>query len=368
MAGKKIRIGIIGTGNWTETAHIPAFRENADVAEVVALCDENLERAQRVARKFGITAVYNDLEEMIGKEQLDVLDIVTSRGEHYKPACAAIAHGLHILTEKPIGHTVEEATDLARRIKNTGLVHHVGFTFRYSPVVRKAKELIDSGALGAIYHVQGFEQNGQLVDEATPLPRRGFSPKTDSGALHGYGSHLIDLCRWLCGEVTSVIGEEETYIKHRPVLENPEETMEVTVDDSTIWLCKYENGAQGVMQASKVAIGEYPGVEIRIYGSKASLWIRLVVQGDGYDRMWMATREDMEFHPVEVPNDFPDNNWPKNYFSLLVKDFLRRVAEQDTATGVGDYFDGLRAQEIMKAIEVSMQRKTWVDVSEFTAK
>ena len=82
----------------------------------------------------------------------------------------------------------------------------------------------------------------------------------------------------------------------------------------------------------------------------------------------MATREDMEFHPVEVPNDFPDNNWPKNYFSLLVKDFLRRVAEQDTATGVGDYFDGLRAQEIMKAIEVSMQRKTWVDVSEFTAK
>ena len=140
------------------------------------------------------------------------------------------------------------------------------------------------------------------------------------------------------------------------------------MDDSTIWLCKYENGAQGVMQASKVAIGEYPGVEIRIYGSKASLWIRLVVQGDGYDRMWMATREDMEFHPVEVPNDFPDNNWPKNYFSLLVKDFLRRVAEQDTATGVGDYFDGLRAQEIMKAIEVSMQRKTWVDVSEFTAK
>ncbi len=365
--GEKIRVGIIGTGNWTETAHIPAFRENEERAEVVALCDEDLSRAKRVGEKFGISAVYNDLETMLTNEKLDVLDIVTSRGEHYKPACSAIAHGLHILTEKPVGHTLEEAADLAKRIKGKGIIHHVGFTFRYSPVVRKAKELIDSGVLGTIYHVQGFEQNGQLVDEATPLPRRGFSPKTDSGALHGYGSHLIDLCRWLCGEVTAVIGQAETYIKHRPVLENPEETMEVTVDDSTIWLCRYENGAQGVMQASKVAIGEYPGVEIRVYGSKASLWLRLAVEGDGYDRLWMATRENMEFRPVDVPNDFPDNDWPRNYFSLLVRDFLRRVEEHDEAPGSGDYFDGLHAQEIIKAIEVSAERKTWVDVAEFTA-
>ena len=75
----------------------------------------------------------------------------------------------------------------------------------------------------------------------------------------------------------------------------------------------------------------------------------------------------MEFRPVDVPNDFPDNDWPRNYFSLLVRDFLRRVEEHDEAPGSGDYFDGLHAQEIIKAIEVSAERKTWVDVAEFTA-
>jgi len=366
MENKKIRVGIIGTGKWTVDAHLPAFLSAKEDAEVVALCNLHIEKAKRVGEQFSITSIYDNLEEMIEKENLDVLDIVTSRGEHFIPSCAAIDHGLHILCEKPIGHTLEEARILADKIKDTNIIHHVGFTFRYSPVARYAKKLIDEGAIGEIYHVQGFEQNGQLIDEDTPLPRRGFSKKTDSGALHGYGSHLIDLCRWLCGEVEYVIGNEETYIKNRKVKESPDEILSVSVDDSTMWMCKYNNGAQGVMQASKVAIGNAPGVEVRIYGSKASIWIRLVETPDGFDKMWMATRADMDFKPVFVSNDFMDDNWPKNYYSILVKDFIKRVKENDCSKGVGDYYDGLKCQEIIAAIEKSFDTKSWVNVRDFS--
>ena len=357
---KTIRVGIIGTGNWAASAHLPAFAKMGDRAKVVALCNHHKEKARRLGDQVGISAVYDNLEEMIAKEDLDVLDIITSRGEHFVPACAAIDHGLDILCEKPIGHTLEEARELVRRLEGKDLVHHVGFTFRYSPVVAYAKQRIQDGSIGQIYHVQGFEQNGQLVDEETMLPRRGFSKRTDSGALHGYGSHLIDLARLLCGEMEQVIGHEATYIKERHVKEDPQEVLPVGVDDSTIWLALFANGAQGVFQASKVAIGNAPGVELRIYGSKGALWIRLVETPEGFDRIWTASREDMNFQEVKIPNDFPDNDWPRHYFSRLVEDFVTRVENRDTAPGRGDYHDGLRCQEIMTAIERSFETKSWV--------
>lgn len=356
---KKLRIGILGTGNWAENAHIPAFRAMGEDVEVVALCNHHIEKAQAMGDRMGIDHIYSDLNEMIAKENLDILSIVTSRGEHFVPSCIAIDAGLDILCEKPIGHTLEEAQELVKRLEGKNLVHHVGFTFRYSPVVLKAKQLIEEGFVGDIFHVQGFEQNGQLSNPETPLPRRGFSKLTDSGALHGFGSHLIDLTRMLCGEPVEVVGREATFIKNRPVKENPEERLDVGVDDSTVWLATYENGAHGVMQASKVAIGTAPGVELRIYGSKGALWIRLAESDGGFDRLWTATLDNQNFVEVDVPRPFAGDNWPVDYFTLLVQDFIRRVRERDMTPGHGDYYDGLRCQEIMAAIEASFEDGRW---------
>ena len=151
MAGKKIRIGIIGTGNWTETAHIPAFRENADVAEVVALCDENLERAQRVARKFDITAVYNDLEEMIGKEQLAKMK---------KTAC---------LINTARGPVVDSEA-LAEALKQGQIAGAAVDVFEMEPPVPEDHVLFDAPNLIATPHVafasaQAFEKRAVIVCE-----------------------------------------------------------------------------------------------------------------------------------------------------------------------------------------------------------
>ena len=180
-------------------------------------------------------------------------------------------------------------------------------------------DLVRDGFVGEVYHLQGFEENAQLVDPNTPLPRIGFSRKTDSGALHGYGSHLLDLVRWTLGEFESVIGDMATYIKERSVL-GEKARLPVDVDDSTTVLGRMESGVQAVMQFSKIAIGYGPGVEFRIFGSKAALWVRLEESPQGYEHLWVAHLANRNFRSLLVPASYqkghdPNVNWPQNYYT-----------------------------------------------------
>jgi predicted dehydrogenase len=309
---------------------------------------------------------------MLDEAELDILDVVTSRGMHFEPALAGIERGLDILCEKPLAHTLDEARTLYRRAEAAGVVTHMGFTFRYSPAVRYMCDLIRDGFIGDVYHVQGFEQNAQLIDPATPLPRIGFSPETDSGALHGYGSHLIDLARWMVGEYEQVVADMETYIGERPVLE--EDTMEqVRVDDSSVMLARFENGAHGVMQFTKVAIGNPPGVDLRILGSEAGLWVRLEETPDGYERLWAADVDDPVFRLLDVPDAYQralgegagaPEAYYQLYYAALVDHFLARVRRRETASGAGGFHDGLRTQEVLEAAERSHRERRWVQLED----
>jgi len=319
MLEKRLRIGIIGAGNWAKKAHLPAFIDQYN-AEVVGITDLDKNRSIALAKEFGISEHYSDLESMLTGADLDILDVITSRGMHFEPVMSDIEHGLDILCEKPLGHNLEEAHTLYRSARNHKLVTHMGFTFRYSPAVQYMRDLILDGFAGEIYHLQGFEQNAQLIDPNTPLPRIGFSRQTDSGALHGYGSHLLDLARWILGEFDEVIGDMATFIKERPVL-GESTRLSVEVDDSTTVLARFESGAQGIMQFSKVAMGYAPGVEVRIFGSKVGLWAQLEESPQGYEALWVATLDDCNFHRLEIPPEYNIGHDPrassnKNYKPL----------------------------------------------------
>jgi predicted dehydrogenase len=369
MSDKILRVGLIGAGNWAKTAHLPAFLAQTDV-QVVGIVDINPENARNLADEFGIPA-FASLDQMLTEANLDVLDVVTSRGMHYEPVMKGLARNLAILCEKPLGHHIGETRELYNKAHSLGLVTHMGFTFRYSPAMQYLRDLILDGFVGEVYHVQGFEQNAQLVDPNTPLPRIGFSRKTDSGALHGYGSHLLDLVRWTLGEFEQVIGDMVTCIKERPVMgENARLT--VDVDDSTTVLGRMESGAQAVMQFSKVAMGYGPGVELRIFGSKAALWLRLEESPNGYEQLFVADLENQNFRRLQVPTSYmqghnPNVNWPQDYYTALVRHFIQRVLEGDLTEGSSDFLDGLRAQELLEAIERSHDARRWVNLKEVTA-
>jgi predicted dehydrogenase len=366
---QNLRVGIIGAGNWAQAAHLPAFAAQQAV-QVVGITDLDPNRATALASEFGITQTYPDLETMLDQAGLDILDIITSRGMHFQPAMAAIQRDLDILCEKPLGHNLEEARTLYESARDRNLVAHMGFTFRYSPAVRYLRNLILDGFLGEIYHLQGFEQNALLVEPDIPLPRIGFSRATDSGALHGYGSHLLDLARWILGEFDQVIGDMATFIHERPVL-GEDARLKVEVDDSTTVLARFESGAQALMQFSKIAMGRPPGVEMRIFGSKAALWVRLEDSPQGYENLWLATLDDRNFRPLEIPPEYTTGHDPragstKNYYTALVRHFLQRVRDRDTAAGTSDFLDGLRAQEVLEAIEQSHIQRRWVELHEIT--
>ncbi len=366
---KTLRIGLIGAGNWARYAHLPAFSDLPGV-QVVGITDIDPSRSRALGIDFK-TPVYPSLDEMLEDARLDVLDIVTSRGMHYRPVMAGLQQGLDILCEKPLGHTLEETRKLYQEARRRKVVTFMGFTFRFSPAVRYLRDLVLQGFCGEIYHFQGFEQNALLVDPETPLPRIGFSPKTDSGALHGYGSHLLDLARWTLGEFDEVIGDMATCIKERPVLDE-DARLPVEVDDSTTVLARFAGGAQAVMQFSKVAMGYAPGVEMRIYGSRAALWVRLEESPEGYEHLWVADRENRNFRPLPVPPVYTDGHdlrtdWPRNDYNALLRDFVRRVRERDLSEGSSDFCDGLRAQELLEAIERSARQRRWVKLSEIAA-
>ena len=367
---QNLRVGLIGAGNWAGAAHLPAFAAQQSL-QVVGITDLDPNRAAALAQEFGIDQTYPDLDTMLDQADLDILDIITSRGMHFQPAMAAIQRNLDILCEKPLGHNLQEARTLYQSARDAGLVAHMGFTFRYSPAVRYLRDLILDGFAGEVYHLQGFEQNALLVDPEIPLPRIGFSRETDSGALHGYGSHLLDLARWILGEFDQVIGDMATYIHERPVL-GEDARLKVEVDDSTTVLARFESGVQGLMQFSKIAMGRPPGVEMRVFGSKAALWVRLEDSPRGYENLWLATLDDRNFRPLEVPAGYSAGHDPragstKNYYTALVRHFLQRVRDRDTTPGASDFSDGLRAQEILEAIERSHLQRRWVKLQQITA-
>jgi predicted dehydrogenase len=234
------------------------------------------------------------------------------------------------------------------------------------------RDLVQQKFLGDIYHFQGFEENAQLIDPLTPLPRIGFSPKTDSGALHGFGSHLLDLARWILGEFREVQGDMATFINERPVI-GEDARLKVEVDDSTTVLGRFESGAQALMQFSKIAIGNAPGVEMRIFGSQGALWVRLEDTPEGFEKLWAADRKNRNFHPLPVPASYredsawgyqPELGWPLAYFYRLVRHFLQRLRAHEKIEGNCDFSDGYKVQEIIEAIQLSHVARRIVNLSE----
>src|ERR1700727_527500 len=168
---------------------------------------------------------------------------------------------------------------------------NLGSTFRYSPAIRQIRTWIADGTLGEIFHIQGFEQNSQFLDPDFPL--RQVAPGTPRdrlvpASIIGYGSHLVDLIRWLGGEFRSVAASMRNFVPERQVL-GPEGCQKTEVEGGTVAIVEFASGAQGLLQSSYMAVGNYPGVEIRVYGSKGAPIARLITEGGLAETLKYAT-------------------------------------------------------------------------------
>lgn len=363
----KLGVGLIGAHTWADKAHLPGYKAHERV-DLIAVCDVDGDRAKAMAENYGARKIYTDPEKLIADPDVQMVDVCTPTHTHLPLSLAAIAGGKHVLSEKPLHTLAAPAFEAAAKADAAGVRTKLGFTFRYSPAIRQIKAWIDDGMLGEIFHIHGFEQNSQWLDPHEPL--RQITPGIDRNSLIpasivGYGSHLIDLMRWLGGEFASVASTMKNFIPER-IVRGEEGLQKIKVEDGAVALVEYASGAQGLLQTSYVAVGNYPGVELRVYGSKGAAIARLISEFGTAETLKLAKAEAVEFIPYDVgasalpPGTTLSTPWPELYYRNLVRFFVDEILEDRPQECT--FYDGAKSQEIVDAIIQANFERRWVDL------
>ena len=366
MAGRRLGIGVIGAGRWAGWAHLPGWARDAR-CELVAVCDLDVGRAQAAADTFGAQVVTADYRELLKRDDIDIIDVVTRDLEHFEINLAAIEAGKHVLSEKPVAHDFRDVRRVADLATASGRKTKVGFTFRYSPAVRYLKHLIDSGSLGTPFIYNAYEQNSQWLDPATPLrsgERAGDRP-LQVASLEGYGAPVIDIGHWFMGsDLTAVVGVMRNFIPER-MISGTGKMARVNIDDGDIFIGEFASGAICSVQSSFVTVGNYPGIEVRVYGSEGAAIARLVEEFGICETLKVARPDDVEFRDVEIPASYypaggsPRESWRTLYYANLTANFASEVLGE-IAGNEGNFHDGLWVQEVVNAVEISHHERRWV--------
>ncbi|CCH32554.1 Gfo/Idh/MocA family oxidoreductase [Actinosynnema sp. NPDC047251] len=365
----KLRVAVVGAGRWARRAHLPGWSRDPRV-EVVALVDSDPVALGEAARLFGVGRTFEDYRQVLDDPTVDVVDVATANTAHFEVSAAAIAAGKHVLCEKPVHRDYRETQRLAEAAASRGLKTKLGFTFRYAPAVLHAKSLIDAGFVGTPYLFNGFEQNSQWIDPATPM--RQVDPDADpaviaTSSIEGYGAPIIDIMHWWAGaRLTSVVGTMRNFVPERVVLATGR-SQRLNIDDGDMWICEFDNDLVASIQSSYVAVGALPGIEARFYGSEGAVIVRLAQESGGCQTIRTATKDEPEFVEREIPARFfppgatSAEAWDSLFYANLCADFTTEILDGG-ATNQGDFAQGALVQETINAFEASFRRRAWVDL------
>jgi predicted dehydrogenase len=372
MSSKELRVAVVGAGRWAERAHIPGWQRDPRV-EVAALVDTDAEVLGRVAAEFGIERTATDYREILDDPSIHVIDVATGNEAHFQASWDALEAGKHVLCEKPVHRDARQTKRAAELAASKGLKTKLGFTFRYAPAVMYAKDLIDAGFVGEPYVFNGYEQNSQWIDPATPLRQaEGAEPDGQEitvSSIEGYGAPVIDIMHWWVGRpLASVVGTMRNFVPVRMVRSSGQ-MQRMNIDDGDMWICEFDTDVMASIQSSYVTVGNYPGIEARIYGSEGALIVRLVEEAGICQTIKTATKDEVEFVEREIPQKyFPAGGtsrepWPFLFYSNLVRNFADEVLSGGR-DNQGDFAQGAIVQRTINAFERSARERRWVGFDE----
>ena len=366
---EKVRVGVLGAGAWARFAHLPGYLRDPR-CELVAIADPLVERAREFAAEFGIPNVYSSHEALIARDDIQLIDVCTPSATHFELAMAALHAGKHVLCEKPVAYDFRETRRAAALARSNGLKTKLGFTFRYSPAMQYMKELIDQGFVGTPFIFNGYEQNSQWLDPQNPL--RQVDHEADQSviqvsSLEGYGAPIMDLGHLFMGSrFNAVVGTMKNFIPERMVRATGT-MMRMNIDDGDIFIGEFDSGAIGSIQTSFVTVGNYPGLEARVYGSKGALICRLVEENGVCESLKAATGDQVEFRELEIPARFyppggsKTESWRSLFYANLVHSFISEILSGSTENA-GNFEDGAHVQELINAVEQSFRERRWVSI------
>lgn len=277
---KQIRIGLLGFGSMGRThtwavRNLPFFYGDLPFEAVTAgVCTTTLEKSERVASEFQIPRASANEDELINDPTIDVIDICTPNIHHFETLKKAIAKGKHVLCEKPLCVTPEEASEIAAIPLKKGQICGMVFNNRWLSPILRAKQLIEEGRLGRILSFQGSYLHNSAADPNRPAGWKQDKSVCGGGVLFDLGSHVIDLMSWLCGRIVSVNGMSQIAYPTRLGLDG--KLWSTNADEAFYMMATTEGGAKGMMQVGKLQVGTNDELSFEIYGEKGALRFSLM--------------------------------------------------------------------------------------------
>ena len=340
---------------------------------LAAICGRNEDAVAEAAKRYGYATYYTDWHEMLKDESVQLFDNGAPNNMHAEPSIAAAQAGKHVLCEKPLGRNPEESKAMWEAVEKTGVKHMVAFNYRFVPAIRQARELIESGALGRIYHYRAvYLQEWVMPHYDTPMVWRLNKAEAGAGSIGDLGAHIIDLGRFLVGEIESVGAMTRTFIPERPLSDG---TMaKVDIDDAFVATVGFANGAIGTLEATRFAAGRKNHEVIEINGEKGSIVFDLERLNE-LEVYWVGEgrKETQGFTHVLVSEPYHpwwSNWWPQGHMIGWEHSFVHElthfldciVNDKDVAPYGATFEDGYRADCVCAAITESAQTRQQVDV------
>jgi predicted dehydrogenase len=369
---KRLRIAMVGY-RFMGRVHAHAYRTvhhffpDCPEPELELLVGRDEAALRQAAQQLGFKRWSTDWRAAVADPEIDVVDISSTGNNHCEVALAAAAAKKHVICEKPLANTLVEAREMLRAVESAGVTHMTAFNYRRVPAVSFARRMIEEGRLGKIYHFRARYLQDWILDPQFPLVWRLQADQAGSGPHGDLNAHLIDLSRYLVGEIESVCGMKETFIHERPTVDGKGRG-KVSVEDAALFLARFQCGALGSFEATRFAAGRKNHLTFEINGEHGSLEFDL----ERLNELRFFSNEDRgtergfrRIYVTEGAHPYVAAWWPPGHilgyehtFTHEVLDFLRAVRD---GRGVApDFRDGLRCQAVLDAVLHSTETGSWV--------
>lgn len=364
---KEFNIGLIGLGyigkiHLTAYQDIPlCFAHPQAVAKMSAVLRSQLDTEEEVMRKSGFTIKTTDPDEFFAAP-LDIVDVCTPNHLHLEQVSQALKLGCNVYCEKPLTRTYQEARTLADLSEKSTGKTHTAYVLRYIPAIRQMKAIIQAGGIGEVYHFRSHMFHGSYIDVNRPMSWRLRKSTSGGGAYMDLGAHLVDMTRYLLGEVEWVRAEMRTCIPERPSSMGSSQYEAVDVDGWTLCTLQMKNGAVGLIEVTRMAAGAGEATQFEIFGSKGALAfdIRQPDTVNWFDlkrKQWISGGLELPAPPEERPIE---QIWPTGKFSQGTMtnshlassyDFMLNILEGKSSSI--DFRTAAAVQEIIEAAYIS---------------
>jgi len=375
--------GFMGKAHAMAYAAMPMFFWPAPaIPHRKVVVDVNDVLAEEARQRFGFEEASSDWKDTIARDDIDVVDICTPNNVHAEIAIAAAKAGKHIICEKPLARTVEEARAMTKAVKEAGVTNMVAFNYRRTPAVALAKRFIDEGRIGKILNFRGTYLQDWSADPNGPLSWRFQKNIAGSGAIGDIGTHVVDMAHYLVGNITEVNAITKTYIKERPIQAGGVDKLGasdkktdaplgiVDVDDEVLSLIRFETGAVGTLEATRNAYGRNNFLTLEIHGEEGSIHfnyerrdeLQVMFASEPGDARGFRTIYTGPAHP------YGDGLWPIpglgiGYSETKIvecRDFFAAIVNGETPTP--DFAEALQTELVADALIKSGQTGNWVEV------